>query len=1082
MNAPGSFHGRKDDPRPLKSLLRPGRGLLLAVSTLLVFGTVAQAQLPQTRLLSVYPLGGKAGSTVELTLTGGSDLDEVDRLLFDHPGISAVPKMNGNQPVANVFVVTIKEDVPPGHHEVRAAGLFGLSNPRTFVVGTRNELIEAEPNNTPDKASPLELEKIVNCKSDSQADVDYFKFAGKQGQRVIATYEAARIDSRFEAVLELFRPDGRRFAHARSGIRRDALLDATLPADGEYLLKVHDATYRGGPEYAYRLLLTSGPHLDYILPPAGVAGTSGKYMLFGRNLPNGLPAGTDVEGRPLEKLEVEIALPADATIQKTMQNLWSVEAGLDGFSYTLSAPSGVSNPLMIQFASSSVVPEQEPNNEPAQAQKITVPGEFSGQFQTKGDIDHWQFEAKSGEVYMVETFGQRSDSSADPYLILHQVTKNEKGEEQIKQITALDDNDTNVAANVFDTRTDDPAYRFQIPADGMYRVVLRDRYFETRGDPTLVYRLAIRKEQPDFRLIAVPHFPAQANDQGATTSVVDLRKGDNRILHVFVIRRDGFNGSVDLTVEGLPPGVTCKGGLIEVGANSSEVVVTAAADAAEWVGHIRVIGKARIGEQDVTREARAGTLVWSGAQNLPAVSRVSRTLGLAVLKEQAPFQVTTEAFRIEVNQGRQLLLPVEVAKRLGFDADVALTLVGLPNKGNIDVQDKPVPKGKNLELVRVFVKNNATLGTYPLYLKSQAQVPYRRNPFAADRAKTEADAATQAATAAAEEAKQAAAVLDAAVKKMTADNEAHKAATTALSASEKTNIDAQAALKGATDAQAAAVTAAQKSVAESEAAARVAATAKQRADELAASAKSATDADKATVQGTAEAAAKVAGIAQKLAEDAAGAAKVAADARTAAEKNFADTTAAAQKAAEALAAAKKTASDAEAALKVSTEAKAKAEPIVKQAEEKSKAVAAAKVDADKKAADLAKVAEPKNLNDIVPSSPIILTVKRAPANLTAAVPGNGALKKGTKLEIKVMVQRVNGYAGPVTLTLPLPPGVAGISAEPVTVAPDKNEAVLTIQAAADATEGDLANMVVRGAMEFEGKAEVDAPIALKVTP
>jgi hypothetical protein len=68
----------------------------------------------------------------------------------------------------------------------------------------------------------------------------------------------------------------------------------------------------------------------------------------------------------------------------------------------------------------------------------------------------------------------------------------------------------------------------------------------------------------------------------------------------------------------------------------------------------------------------------------------------------------------------------------------------------------------------------------------------------------------------------------------------------------------------------------------------------------------------------------------------------------------------------------------------------------------------------------------------------------------------------------------------VTLTLPLPPGVAGLSAEPVTVPADQNEGVLAIQAAADATEGKLPNMVIRASMEFQGEAAVDVPVTLTV--
>ena len=41
--------------------------------------------------------------------------------------------------------------------------------------------------------------------------------------------------------------------------------------------------------------------------------------------------------------------------------------------------------------------------------------------------------------------------------------------------------------------------------------------------------------------------------------------------------------------------------------------------------------------------------------------------------------------------------------------------------------------------------------------------------------------------------------------------------------------------------------------------------------------------------------------------------------------------------------------------------------------------------------------------------------------------------------------------------------------------------VLVIQAAGDATTGQLANMVVRASMEFDGQASIDQPIAINVS-
>src|SRR5437879_494556 len=100
----------------------------------------AFAQLPVTQLTSIFPPGGKQGSAVEVTIAG-ADMDDVEKLVLNHAGLGAAAKMTGAtalepaRPVPNQFVVTIAKDVPPGSYEVRAMGRFGLSNPRSFVVG-----------------------------------------------------------------------------------------------------------------------------------------------------------------------------------------------------------------------------------------------------------------------------------------------------------------------------------------------------------------------------------------------------------------------------------------------------------------------------------------------------------------------------------------------------------------------------------------------------------------------------------------------------------------------------------------------------------------------------------------------------------------------------------------------------------------------------------------------------------------------------------------------------------------------------------------------------------------------------------
>ncbi|HKI36133.1 MAG TPA: hypothetical protein VKA46_30025, partial [Gemmataceae bacterium] len=73
-----------------------GAALLSLASGLLLCGSaVAQAQLPGSllpnpRLSTLVPAGGKAGTVVEVTFTG-TDLEDPESLLFSHPSIKAEP-------------------------------------------------------------------------------------------------------------------------------------------------------------------------------------------------------------------------------------------------------------------------------------------------------------------------------------------------------------------------------------------------------------------------------------------------------------------------------------------------------------------------------------------------------------------------------------------------------------------------------------------------------------------------------------------------------------------------------------------------------------------------------------------------------------------------------------------------------------------------------------------------------------------------------------------------------------------------------------------------------------------------------
>ena len=99
----------------------------------------------------------------------------------------------------------------------------------------------------------------------------------------------------------------------------------------------------------------------------------------------------------------------------------------------------------------------------------------------------------------------------------------------------------------FRPESDDPAYRFVAPEDGTYRILIRDLYAGSRGDPRLIYALAIRRAAPDFRLVAVPAYHANLtapSDSAAGQPAVATRRHGNDQRRLPAARRIRRCGSI----------------------------------------------------------------------------------------------------------------------------------------------------------------------------------------------------------------------------------------------------------------------------------------------------------------------------------------------------------------------------------------------------------------------------------------------------------------------------------------------------------------------------------------------------------
>ena len=1011
----------------------------LAFATMTVVGPIAWGQLPEIQLQAVFPPGGKAGTTVEVNVNG-NDLDDATKLLFTHPGISAEAKMSAAsefqpaKPMAGQFTVKIAADVPPGVYEARVAGKYGVSNPRCFVVGSQNEIVEKEPNNDQKTATELAIDTVANGTADGDG-VDFFKVALKKGQRVLIACRAHRIDSRMDPTLVVYDSTGAEVARSRDAIRRDPMVDLTAAADGDYFPQVFDCIYRGGAEHVYRLTATTGPHVDFVFPPSGVPGTKGRFTLFGRNLPGGAPANVQLDGRPLEQVSVEIDIPGGDEARQRLEVSRLVEpaeSGLDGFDYRLSSPAsltnhGPANPVTIGYAAAPVVVEKEPNNDASAVQQVEAPCEIVGQFDPRGDVDRFAFSAKKGDVYWIEVLSQRLGLSTDPQVFLERVSKNDKGEETTSIVQEMDDNPASLGGEndrTFRTRSDDPAYRFTVPDDGTYRLVARDLHYRLRGSPRYVYRLAIRKEQPDFRLVALPveENPNQDPNQVRLGSVV-LRKGGSTPIRILAFRRDGFDGDIEIAIEGLPAGVTASPVTIGGASTVGTLVLVAAADAQDSHGEIKITGKAHVAGAAVARAARSGVVVW-GAQNgnESARSRLAQGIMLSVLgSETAPALVEAGEGKVwEISRGGRLEIPLKITRHGEFEGNLNLQPRGVPR--NINVQNVNLDKSKSDGKVQVNISTNAAPGTYTFALATQAQLKnYRRNPQAAEEAKKE---------------------------KERIDKLAGELSKTASEA-QKAKQAAEQAAKSAAD------------------------MAKQMADALAAA-----DREIAPMQQAVNSANEKVSQAKAAAEKSAGDASLK-NAMEGAQKD-ADEAAAKMKAAQdKKAAADKASQEAQAKAKAAADAKAAAEKAAQEAMQKSQRADQVKQQVAQRAQEIANQSKPRNINVGLISTPIVLKITPAPITVQfTASPGE--IEQGGKLEVPIAVNRMYGFKGQVDFQI-AGDKPAGVKVSNMSVAGDQSQGKLVLEADKNAAPGER-KLNVEARLNFNGQISVRQEVVIRVVP
>lgn len=616
------------------------------------------------------PLGVQRGTSLELTLTG-TNLSDPTGVLLGFPATVTIPTDNNNGKDAGKLRVKldVPKDAPLGFHALRLATTRGVSNLRLFCIDDLPQVLEVDTNRTKATAQAVPVPCVVVGRADAETN-DYFKVNVQAGQRVSFEILGRRLGSAFDPQLTLFdAKTGKELPGGHSndapGLQTDPRLTYTFKDAGEYLVEVRDVQYRGGPDYWYRLRIGDFPCATTPVPMAAKRGGKVSVQF----------AGPAVEGVP----PVEVAVPADPAVD----TVWVTPRG----------PNGLSGwPVALAVSDFDELVEQEPNNEPAKANRLPVPGGVTGRFQEKSDLDHYVFTAKKGQRLIIEAQTIELYSPTEVYMVL----KDAKGAEVAK---------TNPAAL--------PRIDFTPPADGDYTLSAEHLHFW--GGPAESYHISITPYEPGFDLT----LPIERNEvpQGGGAAVI-----------VQVARRD-YPGPIELSLVG-PPGITGQS-VIAAGQAAGYLIITAPADAPMKAANYVIQGKAVINGKPVVALAQGKTPLGQSLGNLPFPPRdLYRQVALAVT-EKPPFQLAAKFDHPEVIRGVATNLTITVTRAPGFTDAITLNPpAGMPP--NVPpIALKPIPKDMNEAKVPFTAPANAPLGEFGILLSGKAKFQNRDYQVAA---------------------------------------------------------------------------------------------------------------------------------------------------------------------------------------------------------------------------------------------------------------------------------------------------------------------------------------------------------------
>lgn len=665
---------------------------LLSALVYLVHGVLGagfvHAQLPTAELHSLSRCVVQVGSKFDLSLQG-SRLEEADQLqLSDLSGITIDAQVTARrapaaplrdwQTATGTFDILLGPTAQAGMIEVRCRGRYGLSNPRRLLLTDMPVIQPATGHNHLNTAMIVGTGQLIHDRTLAQGS-NFYRLTVQPGHILRCVVYSGQLLSTANVRLRLLNGQGQLLvtSQSRGAWPAEVQWPHSGSQDQEYVLEVNDLLARGGANF------------DYVM----------ETRIDAQSAPDGQSASLS-------------QMYLDALLRPNIDKVASTAAWL--------SPTGAAT-----FASGA-------------GDYTTIPAQPITQFPVRlrgslPEFSHIDFEAQGGQSLTFDVASAQLEQLTDPALVIYKLPSDPAGEVTALAPIVEQDDRPFLGTPAVRLRQIDPQLTWTATETGKYRLQLLDHQSGARPTDARGYLLEIRPASPSFSLVAHWAFPTN-NVALAKPWGCQIQRSGTQQIHVTAIRHDGFSDPIELHVEGLPPGTLCANSRIPAGASEAVLNIQATADAADAQAAIKVVGTARVADQEQRVDA-VPAVVTAAASNVYNTITSARTgkLELSIQSlDVAPLQVQAgNAATIEVKPNSKVPLSIQLLRQPGAAAECTLRPQGLPAK--VGLTEVKIAGDQTQASPEMTVAGDAAPGEYTFWLQGETKVQWQANPQALSR-------------------------------------------------------------------------------------------------------------------------------------------------------------------------------------------------------------------------------------------------------------------------------------------------------------------------------------------------------------